>query len=122
MAEQQYNRWLILIAAIVTNLLKVPIPWSVFALPMGNCMAGLGRIGLAFTSITYQPVAMIVAAQFRTPRRPGNILVGGSCSLSVSSFPALSQSRPCCNHLQHPSGIGAALSTRTLASPKVLPR
>ncbi len=81
MAEQQYNRWLILIAAIVTNLcIGTLYAWSVFALPLGKLFGwSAAAIGLAFTiNHGLSPVAMIGggAIQDRLGAR-GNILVGG---------------------------------------------
>ncbi|MDT8899829.1 OFA family MFS transporter [Anaeroselena agilis] len=81
MAEQKYNRWLILVAAIVTNLcIGTLYAWSVFALPLGKLFGwSAAAIGLAFTiNHGLSPVAMIGGGyvQDRLGSR-ANILIGG---------------------------------------------
>ncbi|MBU2702334.1 OFA family oxalate/formate antiporter-like MFS transporter [Sporomusaceae bacterium BoRhaA] len=81
MSEQHYNRWLILVAAIVINICCGTLyAWSVFALPLGKLFGWPATaIALAFT-ITHglSPVAMIGGGYIQD--RLGckaNVIIGG---------------------------------------------
>lgn len=81
MSEQKYNRWLILVAAVITNVcIGTLYAWSVFALPLGKTFGWAATsIALAFTiNHALSPVAMIGGGyiQDRLGSR-ANILIGG---------------------------------------------
>ena len=93
MSEQKYNRWLILVAAIVTNIcIGTLYAWSVFSLPLGKVFGWPATaIALAFTiNHALSPVAMIGGGYIQD--RLGsktNVIIGGimfSVGLFITGF------------------------------------
>lgn len=81
MAEQKYNRWLILLAAIVINIcIGTLYAWSVFSLPLGKMFGwSATAVALAFTlSHAFSPVAMIGGGYMQDRfGSKANVIVGG---------------------------------------------
>lgn len=81
MSEQKYNRWLILIAAVIINIcIGTLYAWSVFALPLGKMFGWAATsIALAFTiNHALSPVAMIGGGYIQDRLGPkANVMIGG---------------------------------------------
>ena len=93
MSEQKYNRWLILIAAIVTNIcIGTLYAWSVFSLPLGKVFGWPATaIALAFTiNHALSPVAMIGGGYIQDRLgSKANVIIGGimfSVGLFITGF------------------------------------
>lgn len=89
MSEQKYNRWLILVAAVITNVcIGTLYAWSVFALPLGKTFGWAATsIALAFTiNHALSPVAMIGGGYIQDRLgSKANVIIGG-CMFSVGLF------------------------------------
>ncbi|MBP2637912.1 MAG: yhjX 3 [Firmicutes bacterium] len=81
MSEQKYNRWLILVAAVIINIcIGTLYAWSVFALPLGKTFGWAATsIALAFTiNHALSPVAMIGGGYIQDRLGPkANVIIGG---------------------------------------------
>ncbi len=93
MSEQKYNRWLILVAAIVTNIcIGTLYAWSVFSLPLGKVFGWPATaIALAFTiNHALSPVAMIGGGYIQDRLgSKANVIIGGimfSVGLFITGF------------------------------------
>ncbi len=82
MSEQKYNRWLILVAAVLINIcIGTLYAWSVFALPLGKTFGWAATsIALAFTiNHALSPVAMIGGGYIQDRLgAKANIIIGGT--------------------------------------------
>ncbi|QDR81677.1 L-lactate MFS transporter [Sporomusa termitida] len=95
MSEQKYNRWLILVAAIITNIcIGTLYAWSVFSLPLGKVFGWPATaIALAFTiNHALSPVAMIGGGYIQDRLgSKANVIIGGimfSVGLFITGFVA----------------------------------
>ncbi|MDF2874462.1 MAG: yhjX 3 [Sporomusa sp.] len=93
MSEQKYNRWLILVAAIITNIcIGTLYAWSVFSLPLGKVFGWPATaIALAFTiNHALSPVAMIGGGYIQDRLgSKANVIIGGimfSVGLFITGF------------------------------------
>ncbi|WP_371379931.1 OFA family MFS transporter [Sporomusa aerivorans] len=93
MQEQKYNRWLILVAAVITNIcIGTLYAWSVFALPLGKTFGWAATaIALAFTiNHALSPVAMIGGGYIQDRLgSKANVVIGGimfSVGLFITGF------------------------------------
>ncbi|HEY3424004.1 MAG TPA: OFA family MFS transporter, partial [Negativicutes bacterium] len=93
MSEQKYNRWLILVAAIIINIcIGTLYAWSVFALPLGKLFGWPATaIAFAFTiNHGLSPVAMIGGGYIQDRLgSKANIYIGGlmfTIGLFLSGF------------------------------------
>lgn len=93
MSEQNYNRWLILVAAVITNIcIGTLYAWSVFALPLGKTFGWAATsIALAFTiNHALSPVAMIGGGYIQDRLgSKANVILGGimfSVGLLITGF------------------------------------
>lgn len=81
MSQQTYNRWLILVAAVVINIcIGTLYAWSVFALPLGKTFGWAATsIALAFTiNHALSPVSMIGGGYIQDRLgSKSNIIIGG---------------------------------------------
>jgi len=81
LSQQTYNRWLILVAAVVINIcIGTLYAWSVFALPLGKTFGWAATsIALAFTiNHALSPVSMIGGGYIQDRLgSKSNIIIGG---------------------------------------------